>query len=109
MQHLFGQKISEGLIDLDVTVLTRLIFMHMFGFDQARLDNEQLISYTSRIDKALEAVRQGECDITFLLNPTKIDQVRRVAEEGLVMPRKSTYFFPKVITGQVFNSLLPNI
>ena len=108
MERLFGEELPDGLIDLDVTVLTRLIFVELFGFDQARLDNEQLISYTSRPEKALEAVRQEECDITFILNPTKIDQVRRVAEEGLVMPRKSTYFYPKVITGQVFNSLMPD-
>jgi uncharacterized protein (DUF1015 family) len=106
MQNLFGDELPEELIDLDVTVLTRLILMEMFGFDQERLDNEQLISYSSRPEKALEGAEQGECDIVFLLNPTKIDQVRRVAEQGLVMPRKSTYFFPKVITGQVFNALV---
>jgi uncharacterized protein (DUF1015 family) len=39
------------------------------------------------------------------MNPTKIQQVRKIAEAGLVMPRKATYFFPKVTTGQVLNKL----
>ncbi|MBU4462510.1 MAG: DUF1015 family protein, partial [Proteobacteria bacterium] len=50
-------------------------------------------------------VVSGRCDITFILNPTKINQVREIAEQGLIMPRKSTYFYPKVITGQVINML----
>jgi uncharacterized protein (DUF1015 family) len=70
-----------------------------------RLDNEKSIAYTSIDKNAVDAVAGGECDIAFILNPTAIDQVRAVAEEGLIMPRKSTYFYPKVITGQVFNCL----
>jgi uncharacterized protein (DUF1015 family) len=42
-----------------------------------------------------------------LLNPTRIDQVRRIADAGLIMPRKATYFYPKVISGLVLNSLAP--
>jgi uncharacterized protein (DUF1015 family) len=48
---------------------------------------------------------EGMADIAFILNPTRIDQVQRVAEHGLIMPRKSTYFYPKVISGQVMNTL----
>jgi uncharacterized protein (DUF1015 family) len=43
--------------------------------------------------------------MAFILNPTKIEQVRQIALDGLTMPRKSTYFYPKVITGQVMTSL----
>ena len=45
-------------------------------------------------------------DVTFILNPTQIEQVQAVARSGLIMPRKSTYFYPKVITGQTFNPLV---
>jgi uncharacterized protein (DUF1015 family) len=106
MERLFGEEIpSEALRSLDVTVLTRLIFMELLGFDELRLDNEKNIAYTSIDKNAVDAIAGGECDIAFLLNPTAIDQVQAVAEEGLIMPRKSTYFYPKVITGQVFNCL----
>ena len=43
--------------------------------------------------------------MTFILNPTKMAQVKEVAGNALIMPRKSTYFFPKVISGLVFNLL----
>lgn len=107
MEAKFGDELPESLRNLDVTVLTRLVFMEILGFSQSRLDNEKLISYSSSEEDAIEAVRTGQYDVTFLLNPTRIEEVRRIAEAGLIMPRKSTYFYPKVITGQVLNSLKP--
>lgn len=107
MADRFGKTLSEALLDLDVMVLTRLIFIDILGFDQKRLDNEKLTRYSSHEDQAIEAVRSGGYDMTFLLNPTRIEQVRRVAEKGLIMPRKATYFYPKVITGTVINPLTP--
>ncbi|MBU3949974.1 MAG: DUF1015 domain-containing protein [Proteobacteria bacterium] len=105
MKDNFGNELSESLMDLDVTVLTRLILTEVLGFDQAGLDNENLISYSSSDKEAMENIISGEYDMAFILNPTKIEQVQRVAGEGLIMPRKSTYFYPKVITGQVMNKL----
>ena len=48
-----------------------------------------------------------EVDLAFILNPTGIEQVRQVAMNSLVMPRKSTYFYPKVMTGLLLNPILP--
>ncbi len=106
MDTLFKSEIPDALRYLDVTVLTRLIFMHLLDFDEKRLDNEKEIAYTSVESRALEAAETGECDVAFILNPTSIEQVQKVANDGLIMPRKTTYFYPKVITGQVINSLL---
>ena len=47
----------------------------------------------------------GAYDVAFILNPPSLRQVCDVADRGLVMPRKATYFFPKVITGLVMNRL----
>jgi len=71
------------------------------------LDDEKMFSYTTDLIQAFDKVETQKCDIAFILNPTKIEQVKNIAEAKLVMPRKSTYFYPKVITGQVLNSLLP--
>jgi uncharacterized protein (DUF1015 family) len=103
----FADELPESLRTLDVTVLTRLLLMEVLGFDGDRLDDPAAISYTSRADTAMEAVFEGGFDMAFLLNPTRIEQVRKIAREGLIMPRKSTYFYPKVITGQVINPLTP--
>jgi uncharacterized protein (DUF1015 family) len=105
MDRLFGSEIPPALRDLDVTVLTRLVFMKLLDFDEMRLDNEKSIAYSSIETEAIDAVSAGGGELAFILNPTSIDQVRTVAEQGLIMPRKSTYFYPKVITGQVLNSL----
>ena len=105
MEQMFGDELPEVIRNIDVTVLTRLIFMEILGFDQARLDNEKLIAYSSVAEEAIDAVAAGRHDMVFILNPTKIQQVRDIAEAGLIMPRKATYFFPKVITGQVINRL----
>ncbi len=107
MEKIFSNSIPAVLREIDVTVLTRLIFMELLGFDQARLDNEQLIGYDSQDNSAIEKVISGEYDAVFILNPTKIEQVRSVALKGLKMPRKSTYFYPKVIAGVVQNILSP--
>ncbi|VEN73515.1 conserved hypothetical protein [Candidatus Desulfarcum epimagneticum] len=105
MERAFGDSIPPSLIRLDVTVLTRLVMMRLLGFDKETLDNEQMIRYSSRTRGAVEAVLNEKCDVAFILNPTRMSQVREVAREGLIMPRKSTYFYPKVITGQVMRAL----
>jgi len=105
MQRMFGHEMSERMLELDVTVLTRLILMELLGLNHSQLDDESIMSYSSKADVALEAVRTGDCDAAFILNSTRIDQVKRIAEAGEIMPRKSTYFYPKVITGQVLNRL----
>lgn len=105
MKQMFGKEIPASLRNLDVTVLTRLILMEILGFDQSRLDNVKLITYSSCDKQAIKEVASGRCDISFILNPTKIEQVRDITRQGLIMPRKSTYFYPKVITGQAINKL----
>jgi uncharacterized protein (DUF1015 family) len=105
MTRLFEDKLPEALRDLDVTVLTRLVMMELLGFDQARLDDATKIGYATTSQDAVAAVDEGRADMAFILNPTKIEQVQRVATEGLIMPRKSTYFYPKVGSGLVINLL----
>ncbi len=56
-------------------------------------------------EQARALVESGAYDLAFLLRPTPVDQVRAVAAAGATMPPKSTYFFPKVPTGLLFNAL----
>lgn len=105
MEELFGDEIAAPLQGLDVTVLTRLILMKLMGFDKRSLDDHSLIGYTSSHDEAVELVENGEYDMAFILNPPTNEQVRKIAEAGLTMPRKTTFYYPKAVTGQVFNQL----
>jgi len=63
------------------------------------------IGYTPNIGEVLHKLDVGEYQAGFVLRPTPIEQVRAVAAEGETMPPKSTYFFPKLLTGIVFNPL----
>ncbi|NVM23433.1 MAG: DUF1015 domain-containing protein [Desulfobacterales bacterium] len=105
MDRLFEGEIPAPLRKLDVTVATKLVLQQILGFSGAALDDEQRILYTSRHERAFEAVNVGECDIALILNPTRLGQIQEVSDAGLIMPRKSTYFYPKVMTGLVINKI----
>lgn len=66
-----------------------------------------MLLYSEDIERAINWVDAGEAQAAFLLNPTRKVQLMAVAEAGLQMPPKSTYFYPKVLTGLVLNSLDP--
>jgi uncharacterized protein (DUF1015 family) len=63
------------------------------------------LGYSKSLDDARRSVESGESDAGFFMRATPVEQVREVAEAGESMPPKSTYFYPKVPTGLVFNPL----
>jgi uncharacterized protein (DUF1015 family) len=63
------------------------------------------VRYTPRLEEAIAAVDSGRAEAAFLLRPPTIEQVRRVAERGETMPQKSTYFYPKLPSGLLFQPL----
>ncbi len=95
--------VSDPQKKLDVTLLHRLILEPFFGITKEKVEHE--ISFTSRAEEAVEMLRKKEFAATFFLNPTRIDQLREVALKQERMPQKSTYFYPKLVTGLVINSL----
>lgn len=98
-------SVPPALRNLDVTVLTNLIFIELLGLTQDALDKEKLITYSENDAHAVEAALDGKCDVAFIINATKIKQVQDIAESDQTMPRKTTYFYPKALTGLVFNKL----
>lgn len=102
------KDLPPALRGLDVIVLSRLIFRKLLGFSKNDLDNDTIFHYSSNMNSAISGVDSGEYEIVFFLNPTKIEQVQEIARRSLIMPRKSTYFYPKVLTGLVFNKIDPD-
>ncbi len=102
-----GDDLHHSLKKLDVLALSRFILQGVFGFSREDLDNDEIFHYQSSMRKAILQVESGDCQIAFLLNPTKMEQVKEIASNSLIMPRKSTYFYPKIITGLVFNKIDP--
>ncbi|NOZ24963.1 MAG: DUF1015 domain-containing protein [Nitrospirae bacterium] len=82
---------------LDVTLLHELIFKKLY--------NVQGVDYEMDPRVCLSRVRDGSHQAAFFLNPTRVEDVERVASACLRMPPKSTYFFPKILTGFVINRL----
>lgn len=102
----------EVLRQLDVVVLSDLIIAQYLGLDYKKCEQEKLIDYYSNPTAAIsEAVKLAGCSdkitpVLFLLNHTPVSQVKEVADEGQVMPHKSTYFYPKILTGLLINKLV---
>jgi len=99
--------VPEPLRTLDVVVLDQLLLRDFLGLSDQFLANEHNIAFMHDFDEALDAVKSSNFDAGFFINHTRIEQVRDVASAGLIMPHKSTYFYPKVISGLVINPLSP--
>ncbi len=96
---------SPALRGLDVSVLHTLVLERLFGIDKANMAAGKNLVYTRDEGEAVAAVDSGAADCAFLLNPTRVEEIRDVAAAGEKMPQKSTYFYPKLITGMVMNAL----
>jgi len=92
---------------LDVVILHTLILEDILGITPADVEAERFVTYRRSATKALEEVKSGKYDIAFILNPTKVEQVRDVATNQEKMPQKSTDFFPKLLSGMVLNCFIP--
>ena len=96
---------SEALRGLDVSVLHSLVLERTMGIDKANMAAQINLTYTRSFDEAIESVKSGASQCCFILNPTRVTEIRDVAAAGEKMPQKSTYFYPKLITGLVMNKL----
>lgn len=91
------EDIHPVLRGLDVVILHDLVFKKLLGVSE--------IHYEMDVGVSRSLVSGGSYDAAFFLNPTKVEDVERVALSSMRMPPKSTYFYPKVMTGFVINSL----
>ncbi len=104
-------KKAKVLQHLDVVVLSDLVLHGAFKLNHQQCVQDDLVKYVSDPDAALDmAVKQSVAateytPLLFLLNPTRVSQVTDVADSGEIMPHKSTYFYPKILTGLLINKL----
>jgi uncharacterized protein (DUF1015 family) len=94
-------SIPGPLRPLDVTVLREVVICRGLRLD--RHDLEGHIEYTPSPEKLVERVEEGKVQIGFMMNPTRVDQMREAAEVGHRLPQKSTFFYPKVCSGMALN------
>ncbi len=95
----------EAYRRLDAAILETLVLKGLAGMTEEDIAAKRGIGYAKSVPDSLALLEDGSYDVAFFLRPIPVDQVRAVAETDENMPPKSTYFFPKVMTGLVFNPL----
>ena len=99
------ERASTAVRDLDLSLLHAAVLEDRLGIGPAEVASGEHLAYTRREADALERVRSGEAQAAILVRPTRLDQLAAVANAGDVMPQKSTYFYPKLLTGLAFHPL----
>lgn len=107
MENLLPDR-SDAYRQLDVSTLHTLILERLMGIDRENMANQINLTYTRSVQEAVASVDSGWSNCCFLLNPTRVEEICSVAACGEKMPQKSTYFYPKLITGLVMNDLSQN-
>lgn len=104
MQRL-AKDLSDPLRDLDVSALHLLILAHILGIPPEEQVQGEVISYSQDEERVLKAVDKEDYQAAFILNPPKPEEILAVVQRGEKMPQKSTYFYPKLISGLVINKI----
>ncbi|NLK01169.1 MAG: DUF1015 domain-containing protein [Clostridia bacterium] len=95
----------EAWNSLDIAVLQEMILDRLLGIGQKERAEGGYLEYTRDEMEGFDKLRGGGYQALFLVNTTKVEEVVDVALAGDKMPQKSTYFYPKLITGLVINPL----
>jgi uncharacterized protein (DUF1015 family) len=95
----FAKEHSKTWRTLDVSILHKIILEYFMGINQENI--EDYVKYTRVDTEAIEFVNEGKFNFSFLMNATKIDELKAIAEASEHMPQKSTYFLPKMLSGLV--------
>ncbi len=103
-QTLLAEGRAPAYATLDVAVLHRVLVEGLLGVPAAS-HSDDAIQYTRDAAHAFADVAGGKASAALLLNPPRVDQVQAVAVAGERMPQKSTFFYPKVLSGLVINPL----
>jgi len=85
---------------LDVAILNYIILKKVLGLD---IENKEKIAFSQDAEELIKKADESSLALAFFLNPVKIQQIISVALSGEKMPSKSTYFYPKVLSGLVIN------
>ena len=104
MQRL-AKDLSAPLRELDVSTLHLLILEHILGMPPEQQVSEGNIRYTQDKEAALQALEKEDYQAAFILNATKKEEILAIVSAGEKMPQKSTYFYPKLLSGLIVNNI----
>ncbi|HSG06295.1 MAG TPA: DUF1015 family protein, partial [Nitrospiria bacterium] len=95
--------VEKTLDALDSTAFQKIILEQVFEISDLADQKEQQVQFIKGDEPAVELVRNGTAGLAFFLNPVGIDQFRKIVLSGDRMPQKTTFFYPKPVTGLVIN------
>jgi uncharacterized protein (DUF1015 family) len=107
MMQRLAKDLSAPLRELELSTLHHLILEHILGLSPQQQTSGETIRYSQDEEEVLQALEKEDYQAAFILNPTKSADILTVANGGEKMPQKSTYFYPKLISGLVINKLEP--
>ncbi|MCL4542347.1 MAG: DUF1015 domain-containing protein [Deltaproteobacteria bacterium] len=96
---------KASLESLDVSILENYVLKKALKISRDDIDNQRYLIYEKDASRALEKLNSGAVSAIFFMNPAKIEDVIKTASQNLRMPQKSTFFYPKIITGLTINLL----
>lgn len=105
LERELGKETPPALKFLDVTALHILILKKRLGIGEKELREASNVLYVRDYDVAIESVKRGKAQLAFLVSPVPIECLRDVALSLKRMPQKSTYFYPKLLSGLVINPI----
>ena len=97
------QGMPEAYRRLDSAILETLVLKGLAGMSDHDIDERNGLEYAKSVEAGLDMVDEGDYDVAFIQRGVPVDQVKEIANTDAVMPPKSTFFFPKVMTGFAFN------
>ena len=100
MERIAPDRVEEWRM-LDVSILHEILIERVMGISKERVVAKENIDYHRDLDMAIAQVDEGEALCVFIMNPTRMAEVKACSDKGAKMPQKSTDFYPKVITGLV--------
>ena len=106
LSPLFPPETPSLLHSLDVSILHEIVLGKCMGLSKEDQENEARLTYEKGEEAALDLLaREPDLKIAFLLNPAPVQKIMKIAFSGILLPHKTTYFFPKVMTGFLFRTL----
>ncbi|NTW52434.1 MAG: DUF1015 domain-containing protein [Chlorobiaceae bacterium] len=97
--------VPEVLQNLGVVVLHDLVLSQMLGISIEAMARQTNLTYVTRSRDVYDAVDSGAAQVGIVVKPVRVEEVIAVSGSGEAMPQKSTWFYPKIVTGMVFHSL----
>jgi len=93
---------AEIFRQLDAVILHNLIIENVLAISP---ESQGSITYSEKINETVANVRDGSHCVAFFLRPIKVSEFKAIVEAGEIMPKKSTYFYPKLLSGLIINKI----